>query len=332
MNNINDGVKDTKDASFDSVEKATEAYLINRIGAERAKQRLSVETAGEPRVFGGGFNFFHPENWYSAHSLIRYGLIFSGMYWRARNNARRIQLVQNRVFMAQLPDEFIGLRILHLSDLHLDLDSGITAAILEKVRPLHYDLCVLTGDYRAKTFGNISSTMEALSELVSLLHAPIYGILGNHDSIRMVPGMEEMGIRMLLNESIPIIRNNSTIYLSGIDDAHYFRVEDFSTTTKTIPDNSVSILLSHTPEIYIQAANSGFDLMLCGHTHGGQICLPWRIPIILDARCPRYLGRGMWQYREMQGYTSVGAGCSIVPARINCPPEITMHTLDKNST
>jgi len=67
--------------------------------------------------------------------------------------------------------------------------------------------------------------------------------------------------------------------------------------------------------------------LLAGHTHGGQICLPGSIPVTLDADLPRRMGSGAWTYREMGGYTSVGVGTSIVPARLNCPPEITLHRL-----
>jgi len=83
----------------------------------------------------------------------------------------------------------------------------------------------------------------------------------------------------------------------------------------------------YTPEIYRQAAAAGFDLLLSGHTHGGQICLPGGIPLTLDATLPRSLGSGAWKYRDMAGYTSVGAGSSVVPVRFNCPPEITLHYL-----
>jgi predicted MPP superfamily phosphohydrolase len=98
-----------------------------------------------------------------------------------------------------------------------------------------------------------------------------------------------------------------------------------------IPSNEFSILLSHTPEIYQQAAHADFSVLLSGHTHGGQICLPGRIPITLDSVLPRYMGSGSWKYRTTDGYTSVGLGCSIVPVRFNCPPEITLHLLQSST-
>ncbi len=90
----------------------------------------------------------------------------------------------------------------------------------------------------------------------------------------------------------------------------------------------IRILLSHTPEIYRQAAHSDFNLLLSGHTNGGQICLPGGAPIMLDSVLPRRLGCGVWRHHAMYGYTSVGAGTSIVPVRFNCAPEVTLHRLE----
>jgi uncharacterized protein len=166
-----------------------------------------------------------------------------------------------------------------------------------------------------------------MARLCLALKRPIYGVLGNHDTIRMVPGLEDMGIQMLLNENLSIERHNQRIYLAGIDDAHFYRVDNIEKAAIGVPCGDFSILLSHTPEVYQQASYADFNLLLSGHTHGGQICLPGRIPITLDSVLPRYMGSGPWKYRDMIGYTSVGAGTSVVPVRYNCPPEITLHHL-----
>jgi uncharacterized protein len=184
---------------------------------------------------------------------------------------------------------------------------------------IDYDLCVLTGDYRAQTFGPYEPALAGMTRICSALKRPIYGVLGNHDTIRMVPGLEDMGIQMLLNENYAIERDNQRIYLAGIDDAHYYRVDNIEKAATGIPFEDFSILLSHTPEVYQQASYADFSLLLCGHTHGGQICLPGQIPITLDSVLPRHMGSGPWRYHDMIGYTSVGAGCSIVPVRFNCP-------------
>ena len=132
---------------------------------------------------------------------------------------------------------------------------------------------------------------------------------------------------LLLNECEPVLRGPERIFIAGIDDQHFFRTGDIAKAAAQIPRGEFAILLSHTPETFQQAEQAGFQFMLSGHTHGGQICLPGSIPITLDARLPRQFGAGPWSYGTMQGYTSVGVGTSIAPVRLNCPPEITIHEL-----
>ncbi len=231
---------------------------------------------------------------------------------------------------AKLPPAFDGFQILHLSDLHVDTNEEAVSRVIELIPDLHYDICVLTGDYRGATSGPYQATLNGMERLQRALRGPIYAVLGNHDSILMVPGLETFGFCVLLNEAVQIIRADQRIHIVGIDDAHYFRADNIEKATSNVPALEFSILLSHTPEVYHQAAHAGFDVMLSGHTHGGQICLPGSIPITLDAVLPRRLGSSAWSYHEMQGYTSVGAGTSIVPIRLNCLPEITVHELRCN--
>ena len=303
------------------------AKLEDRLGRVHARLRLGIETDHEAQVFGQGINFFHIENWHRAHSLIRALLMLSGLYWRGRRNAARVRVVHNEIAFAGLPRAFDGFTILHISDMHADISAGAMWRLTELAGDLDYDLCVLTGDYRGKTYGPFAPSLDAVAEVRAHLKGPVYGVLGNHDTIQMVPAFEAMGMRMLLNECEPIVRAGERIYLAGIDDAHYFRADNIEKAAADIPDGAFSILLSHTPEIYRQAAHADFNLMLSGHTHGGQICLPGSIPVTLDSVLPRRLGAGAWQYHRMTGYTSVGVGSCIVAVRLNCPPEITLHHL-----
>jgi predicted MPP superfamily phosphohydrolase len=284
-------------------------------------RRLIAATEAQDRAS------FHIENWFSVHSVIRLLLKLTGLYWRGRANAARVQVRKNDVHFQRLPPEFDGFTLLHISDFHADMNDAAMSRLEEILPSLRYDLCVLTGDYREATFGQFDDALARMRPVLLHIKQPIYGVLGNHDTIRMVPDLEAMGIRMLLNKFEPIMRAGSTIYLAGINDAHYFRVNNIEKATSGIPHQAFSILLSHTPEIYRQAAHAGFDLLLSGHTHGGQICLPWSIPVTLHSVLPRKFGRGAWKYREMAGYTSVGVGSSIVAVRINCLPEITLHRL-----
>ena len=301
--------------------------LEQRLGRVHARQRLGIEKDYEQRVFGHGINFFHIENWYSIHSVIRNSLKVAGLYWRGRKNTERIQIRHNLIQRADIPILFDGFTILHISDMHADVSQGAMRRLIELLHDVSYDLCVLTGDYRGKTFGPFEASLEGVAQVRSRLKGPVYGVLGNHDTIRMVPGLEEMGIRMLLNECETIVRGDQRIHLAGIDDAHHYRVDNIEKAASPIPHDEFSILLSHTPEIYRQAAHADFSLLLGGHTHGGQICLPGSIPITLDSVLPRYMASGPWKYHDMVGYTSVGVGTCVVAVRLNCAPEITLHHL-----
>jgi len=303
------------------------AKLEQRLGRVHARQRLGIEKDYEQRVFGHGLNFFHIENWYSIHSVIRNSLKLAGLYWRGCKNAERVQIRHNLIQRANISTPFDGFTILHISDMHADISQGAMRRLIELLDGISYDLCVLTGDYRGKTFGPFDAALQGVAQVRSHLKGPVYGVLGNHDTIRMVPGLEELGIRMLLNECETIVRGNQRIHVAGIDDAHYYRVDNIEKAASAIPHDEFAILLSHTPEIYRQAAHADFSLLLGGHTHGGQICLPGSIPITLDSVLPRYMASGPWKYHNMLGYTSVGVGSCVVAVRLNCPPEITLHHL-----
>jgi len=308
-------------------EKTALTALELCLGRLHVRQRLGLEHDYEARIFRTGTHFFHLENWNSVHSLIRNSLRLVGLHGRGRRNALAIQVRENQITLPNLPRAFDGFTLLQLTDLHVDMSRDFVPTLIEAVRSLDYDLCVLTGDYRARTFGPYAATLDGLECLRAHLKNTVYAVLGNHDTIRMLPGMEATGYRLLMNESVKLQRDGATIYLAGIDDAHYYHMENFHRAAQDIPAGACSILLSHTPEAYRHAAHADFNLMLCGHTHGGQICLPGGVPIITDADCPRALARGAWRHQDLIGYTSVGAGSCIVDVRFNCPPEIVLHRL-----
>jgi predicted MPP superfamily phosphohydrolase len=307
----------------DEIDEDVWASLEKRLGPVLAKQRLRIEIEQRLKKTAKRGDSLRLENWCS---LIELCLKFSGVYWRGRRNAQRVSLRRNELFFDGLPPAFDGFTILQISDLHIELSKEAMQNACEVARHADYDICVLTGDFRAG-YAAFESTLEGMAKVRAVLRNPIYGVLGNHDTIRMVPSLEAMGIRMLLNESDTILRSGQSIYVAGIDDAHYHRAHDIERTVSHIPEKAFSILLSHTPEIYHQALHAGFKLLLSGHTHGGQICLPGGIPITLDAKLPRYMGAGAWRYGDLHGYTSVGAGTCMVPVRFNCPAEITLHVL-----
>jgi predicted MPP superfamily phosphohydrolase len=299
--------------------------LAARLGLLYLRRRLAREAEHEARRArgdrpSGALYFLRPP-------LIRAVLRLLGLYRRGLDNALKVELRHNAVALPALPPRFDGFTILHLSDLHIDTNGPAVARALPLLAGLDYDLCVLTGDYRGRTYGPWAATMAGIARLRRHLRDPVYAVLGNHDTIRMVPAFEALGIRVLVNETVALMRGEERIYLAGIDDAYKYRLHDIAAAAAPIPPGAFSILLSHTPEVYERAAAAGFDLILCGHTHGGQICLPGAVPITRGGAMPRRIAAGPWRYRGMAGYTSTGLGSSVVPVRFNCPPEIALHRL-----
>ena len=140
---------------------ATVNKLEQRLGRLHAKKRLGIETEHEAQIFGQGINFFHIENWYSIHSLIRSMLKLSGLYWRGQRNAERVQVRHNKICSSKLPGGFNNFTLLHMSDLHVDMNEGAMRRLAELLPDLDYDACVMTGDYRGGTFGPLIPRLRA---------------------------------------------------------------------------------------------------------------------------------------------------------------------------
>ena len=301
--------------------------LAPRTGHPYLRQRLGIEDEAGHRVFHQGRSLFHIENIDSLHGLIRLLTRLTLLYERGRRNALDFQVRHNSFSLPHLPPAFDGYTILQLSDLHADMNDEFPRALHQQLLGMEYDICVMTGDYRYLTHGPWDRAIAGLQTIRPAISKPVYAVLGNHDSLRMAPAIEALDIRLLLNEFVPLHHEQETIYLAGIDDPHYFRTDNLDRASAAIPVEAASMLLAHSPEIFRQAAHTGFDVVLCGHTHGGQIRLPGGLALTYNAKCPRRYCAGAWQHHHMQGYTSLGTGSSIVDLRFNCPPEITLHRL-----
>ena len=307
-------------------------YLVRRVGKAHLRRRIGVETEHAADRFGQGRTFFNIENWRAVAAIVQFSLKVTNLTERGRANALDFKLRYNDLLIPHLPEAFDGFTILQLSDLHLDSMEEFPERLADAVRDLDYDICVLTGDYRFLTYGPHREAMQGLERLCRDLNGETYAILGNHDSILMAEPIESLGIRLLLNENARIERAGDAIFLAGIDDPHYFAADNLEKAYEGIPDKSVALLLAHSPEVYRHAAYVGFDVMMCGHTHAGQICLPGSIALSYNSSAPRFTGAGPWSFELMQGYTSAGTGSSVVPARFNCPPELTLHRLGSPRT
>jgi predicted MPP superfamily phosphohydrolase len=258
---------------------------------------------------------------------IRVLLKVSGCWCWGRRNFTAIRIVENTISHPRLPPALDGLRVLQLSDLHLDLDRALRPAIEARLREVRYDLAVVTGDFRNTTTEDHGPSVEEVVRLLPAFGAPVYAVLGNHDFLEIVPPLERAGLRFLLNEVVPVERSGARLWLAGVDDAYFYRTHDLVRVRNATPEDGFSLLLSHSPELYRQAASHGFDVMLSGHTHGGQICLPGGFAPLSVCDAPRAFLAGPWRFRNLVGYTSRGTGACGVPVRFFCPPEITVHVL-----
>ena len=256
--------------------------------------------------------------------LLRIALWLTGLRSRGEHNALTPVVRGVRLAYDNLPESFCGFRILHLTDLHADGVVGLADVISERISDLKVDLCVMTGDYRFAVSGPSEPVYPPMQRILNHVNARLgtVGVLGNHDLSDTIPELERMGVRMLINDALELQNGEESLWLIGVDDPHYYGCDDLPGALRRVPSDGFKVLLVHTPEIFKEAQGYGIDLYLCGHTHGGQICLPLIGPVISHANCPRAYTRGVWKYKNLQGYTSTGVGTSGVPVRFLCPPEI----------
>jgi len=230
--------------------------------------------------------------------------------------------------LPDLPKSFDGYRILHLSDTHLDCLPELATVASRLLAGIEVDLLALTGDIHGHHRAPLLASIGPLAELVNGVRVKDrrMAVLGNHDPIDMADALEELGFKVLLNESTVLARGDEHIVLTGLDDVHRFFTPNALGALARAPEG-FRIALVHSGEVADHASKAGYSLYLCGHTHGGQICLPGGRPIITHLRRCRYASVGLWRERNMVGYTSRGLGVGDIPLRFNCRGEISIITL-----
>jgi uncharacterized protein len=260
---------------------------------------------------------------------LKTALQICGLYAKGRANAVHPVVRELRLEFPNLAPALDGFRILHLSDFHIDGVDGLAEALADRLKFISTDLCVLTGDYRFEIHGPADKVYPRMRRLLHAIRARhgVVGILGNHDCADIAPGLESMGVRMLINESVAVGPSNDPLWVVGVDDPHFYGCDDLEGALQEVPENGFKLLLSHTPEMYREAAEAGINLYLSGHTHAGQIRLPGIGALSTMADSPRRFAFGHWRHESMQGYTTAGVGCSLLPVRFNCPPEIVLIEL-----
>jgi len=293
-----------------------------------AANRSVMENIGFTRRKSGKKSRSHWDLFLRVMRIFEFLLKITGNYHKGYGNAKNIKVNELSLKYPNLPDAFNGFRILHLSDLHIDSIPGFTAMLIEKIKPLKFDICLLTGDYRRDRAGSFNHILKPLKILSKYIQAPsgVFAILGNHDTYLMAQYEKESGMELLVNESVEIIREDQKILITGTDDPFDFYTESALICLET-RGYDFKIAMVHTPEMANWASANKYDLYLCGHTHGGQICLKDGCPLISHQFEGKKFNHGLWNIGKMTGYTSRGAGVSGIPIRFNCPGEITIINL-----
>ncbi len=304
--------------------------LVQRFGSNQVSKRLVAQVDLAASFYGkGGYASFHIENVELIPVALKAGLRLLGLYRRGLWNSLDYEVREVRVPLRNLPPQFEGFRILQLSDIHADGIPDEGQKLISMVKGIETDLHVFTGDYRFLSQDTYEPCLAVTERIVRSIDAEHghWGVLGNHDFLEFVPALEASGTGMLVNEAVPIRKDGAEIWLAGVDDAHLYNCHDIPKALSKVPEGAVVVLLSHTPEVYAEAESMAVDYLVCGHTHGGQLCLPGGIPLMTNAKCPRRFCQGAWEYKGMRGYTSRGAGASGISVRFSCRPEITVHQL-----
>ena len=249
---------------------------------------------------------------------------------RAVACAKDVEVKRLGFFLPDLPQAFKGARILFISDLHFPSFDDFTEQLITLIEPLDFDYCFLGGDYSNGIGDNPELVEPQLKKLVAAISrktSHIYGVLGNHDIYRTAEVLDTLGVKMLINDSCVITRGDDRINLVGLDDHHRFDDVNWQLAEAELYVKGFNILLSHSPDNCHIAAAKGYRLMLSGHTHGGQLCLPGGFPILTHAKTSRKFAKGYWKIGDLQGYTTNGAGSGNLSARLFAQPEICLFTL-----
>jgi len=303
-------------------------YLQKRVRHQHLTKRLKRQSRRYRNTFYSRLRL-HRQNFKYSAKTLKFFLYTFGLLERGQRNSLDLHVEKRTLFFNDLPPDFDGLRILQLSDIHIDamLDGG--AHLRQVIAQQAFDLCVITGDFCSRTFSENGRNRIKMAALASVLNCKdgIFGVLGNHDYIESTFYLEKMGIRILLNENVVLERGQAKLWLAGTDDAYYYKTDDLPQALQNIPRPEFKIMLAHSAELVKKAYQGGVRYYISGHTHGGQICLPGGIPVITNTNGRRKFVSGLWHYKQMQGYTSRGTGSSGLQVRFNCPPEITIHVL-----
>ena len=241
-----------------------------------------------------------------------------------------LTIEHKQILLDRLPNVFDGFRIVQLSDVHhgpFSSPEQIERAI-ETANRLQPDIIALTGDYISKERQYAAPCAEMLGKLKARFG--VYAVLGNHDHWVDAPLLTDLfraeGITVLINEGMRFEQNGETFWIAGVDDS-MVGLEDISLALAGARDDEMKLLLAHNPIVLRRAVRAEVDLVLSGHTHGGQVAIRGERS---TARPRKRALQGLWRQGSTQIYVNRGLGTVVLPIRYGCPPEISLLELRSN--
>ena len=264
----------------------------------------------------------------SVISLFYYSFIFEP------NN---IQVEKISIEIENLPESFNGIKIVHLTDFHSSDFGEREKRVLEILKNLNPDFVFITGDLIDHSTKNLNSCQEFWQELGNQHQGKVFGVLGNHehwlgspDVVAIKKLLEKSGISILNNENRKIFQDNNYIYLLGVDDPDSEK-DDLSKAIIDTEENIPKILLAHSPDIIDNLRKEKVDLILTGHTHGGQVVIPFIRPFWTPTKNRGKYASGLFKVNDALLYVNRGIGTAAIPIRFNCPPEIAVIELKRKN-
>jgi hypothetical protein len=252
-------------------------------------------------------------------------------FGRHRFNPADFDITSHQVHISHLDSAFHGYKIVHVSDIHMGnwISHERLNGVVELVNNLQPDLVAITGDFVSYVVDEIAADMTTSLRGLSPKDATV-AVLGNHDhwagAERVRRVLQASQIIDLSNDIHTLRRSRASLHIAGVDDV-MVGADRLHRVLEKLPHSETAVLLAHEPDFADTSAASGrFSLQLSGHSHGSQMVLPVRGPLIRGPHFRKYpIGR--YEVRGMTLYTSRGIGTNMLRLRINCPPEIAVFTL-----
>lgn len=246
---------------------------------------------------------------------------------------RWLQVVHTRMALARIPPAFQGVRIAHFSDVHYEFHfgPGRLKSLVNRIMKEKPDLICFTGDLVDRKIGTAGKEM---TDILAKLDAPLgkFAVLGNHDyyfSDKEVAGvLQNAGFRVLRNESVRVPKDGAVMTMLGVEDSSRGK-PNIKTALQGVGKDEFMLLLAHTPDYALNTMVHPISLQMSGHSHGGQVRLPFHGPLVRVPGAKRYPD-GLYRPPNneiFQLYTNRGVGVTGIPVRFWCRPELTIHTL-----